>query len=218
MMVFKVVHVHTSIQTSLVDVQCLPGRLSYSCPLTHRMPRQPPPAQARLGVPLAEEKFEGPCTTISFLGIVLDFEKLEAHLPEDKLTLIKGVLAEWLSKSSVTKRELLSLIGHLSFAAKVVPPGRTFLRRMIDLSTTQQRLDATITLTHSFRKDLHWWHRFFDSWNDRSFLLSPKWLANTTVQLFTDSSGSIGYGAYFRARWFQGKWLPADQDKSIQCK
>ena len=172
----------------------------------------------QIGVPLAEEKLEGPSTSISFLGIVLDSEQLEARLPDDKLSLVKETLVEWLPKLSATKRELLSLIGHLSFAAKVVPPGRTFLRRMIDLSTSQKRLDATITLTHSFRKDLHWWHSFLDSWNGRSFLLSPKWLANTTLQLFTDSSGSIGYGAIFLSHWFQGRWASADQRKSIQWK
>ena len=102
---------------------------------------------ARLGVPLAEEKLEGPSTTILFLGIILDSVHLEAHLPADKLEGIKIALAEWSSKRTATKREL-SLIGHLSFAAKVVPPARTFLRRMIDLSSSQPTLDSTITLNH----------------------------------------------------------------------
>lgn len=171
-----------------------------------------------IGVPLAEEKFEGPASTISFLGILLDTERLEARLPEDKLSSIKELITEWLIKPSATKRELLSLIGHLSFAAKVVPPGRTFLRRMIDLSTSEQGLDTVITLDDSFCKDLHWWHSFLDSWNGRSLLLSPKWLANSTLQLFTDSSGSIGYGAYFQKLWFQGRWTPSNQGMSIQWK
>ena len=171
-----------------------------------------------IGVPLAEEKFEGPATIISFLGILLDSERLEARLPEDKLSSVKEALTEWLSNPSATKRELLALIGTLSFAAKVVPPGRTFLRRMIDLSTTEQHLDARITLEDSFGKDLHWWHSFLESWNGRSLLLSPKWLPNTTLQLFTDSSGSIGYGAFFKLHWFQGRWTPSNQCMSIQWK
>ena len=38
-----------------------------------------------LGVPLALEKVEGPSTTISFLGILLDTVRMDIRLPEDKL-------------------------------------------------------------------------------------------------------------------------------------
>ena len=29
-----------------------------------------------------------------------------------------------------------------------------------------------------------------------------------SLQLFTDASGSIGFGGYLAGRWFQGRWLP----------
>ena len=38
-----------------------------------------------LGVPLALKKVEGPSTTISFLGIILDTIRMEIRLLEDKL-------------------------------------------------------------------------------------------------------------------------------------
>ena len=175
-------------------------------------------AFAHTGVPLAEEKLEGPSTSMCFLGVTLDSVLLEARLPNDKLLTLKSSLTSWSSKQTVTKRELLSLIGHLSFAAKVVPPGRTFLRRMIDLSTSQSRLDSTIELDEAFSKDLNWWRTFLETWNGRNFLLSPKWTSNISLQLSTDSSGSIGYGAYFQSSWFQGRWNADQQDKSIQWK
>lgn len=46
-----------------------------------------------LGVPLAVEKIEGPCTSLTFLGIVLDTVKMEARQatlhppPSDKLVI-----------------------------------------------------------------------------------------------------------------------------------
>ena len=171
-----------------------------------------------LNIPIAEDKLEGPATVLPFLGILLDTQRLEARLPPDKLAQIKDAIASWLSKSVATKRDLLSLIGLLSFAAKVIPPGRTFLRRMIDLATTMASLDTTITLTASFTQDLTWWHDFIDTWNGRSFFMSPKWLPNTALELYTDSSGSIGYGAYFQGHWFNGKWCANDLPKSIQWK
>ena len=114
----------------------------------------------RLGVPLAEDKVDGPSTTVPFLGIMLDSVRLEARLPLDKLARIKQELQTWSAKETAGKRELLSLIGTLSFAAKIVPPGRTFLCRMIDLSSDEPNLNSTITLDDSFKLDLAWWRSF----------------------------------------------------------
>ena len=121
----------------------------------------------RLNIPIAKEKFEGPSTSIVFLGISLDTEKLEAKLPPEKLDSIRAELARWLEQSSCTKRQLQSLIGLLSFAAKVVPPGRTFLRRMIDLTTSVPHTEDIISLSEPFKKDLMWWHQFVAQWKGR---------------------------------------------------
>lgn len=172
----------------------------------------------RLHIPTADEKQEGPATIIVFLGILLNKEQLEARLPSDKLTQIKAELVAWLTKKTCTKRELQSLIGLLSFAAKVVPPGRTFLRRMIDISTSVPFSDDTITLTDDFTKDMQWWHLFIDDWNGKSFFMYPKWITSTTLKLFTDSSGTIGYGAYFDKKWLQGRWSEDQINNSIQWK
>ena len=88
-----------------------------------------------LGVPLAREKVEGPSTCLPFLGIELDTCLMEMRLPQEKLERLKATVAEWIPKKAATKRQLQSLIGQLVHAAKVVIPGRIFLRRMIDLST-----------------------------------------------------------------------------------
>ena len=172
----------------------------------------------RLHIPTADEKQEGPATLITFLGILLDTEKLEARLPPEKLAQIKTELITWLTKKACTKRELQSLIGLLSFAAKVVPPGRTFLRRMINTMTVVPLPEDTITLTEDFRRDVHWWNLFIDDWNGRSFFMHPKWIPSTTLKLFTDSSDTIGYGAYFDKKWFQGHWSEDQINNSIQWK
>ena len=104
-----------------------------------------------LGVPLAEDKMEGPSTIQEYLGILLHSSLLETCLPPVKLQDIHSSLAQWSGCQHSSKRELLSLIG---FAAQVVPTGRTFLRRMINLSTTAANLHDTITLSDDFRWDL----------------------------------------------------------------
>ena len=59
---------------------------------------------------------------------------MQLSLDQDKLGRILSLVLSWRSKHASTKRELKSLIGHLSHAATVVQHGRTFLRQMIDLS------------------------------------------------------------------------------------
>ena len=80
-----------------------------------------------LGVPIAEDKLVGPTTTITYLGIEIpDSVAMTIRLPADKLQQIKAIIKQWLRRRKCTKRELLSLIGLLAFAAKVVKQGRMF--------------------------------------------------------------------------------------------
>ena len=93
-----------------------------------------------LGVPLAVNKLVGPSTLVTYLGIQIDSASLIISLPENKLLKLVHMLVAWDAKLTCAKRELLSLVGSLSFACKVVKPCCTFLRRLIDLSTTQSEL------------------------------------------------------------------------------
>ena len=105
----------------------------------------------RLGVPLAVEKREGPAQVLVFLGIILDSVRMELRLPEEKLQRMSSMVEEWLPRRSCTKKELLSLMGHLQHAARIVKPGRPFLRRMIDLSSSTQELHHHIRLRGEFK-------------------------------------------------------------------
>ena len=73
-----------------------------------------------LGLPLATEKVESPSTLLVFLGILLDSTKMEMRLPDQKLQNLKTTITDWLEKKAATKRDMLSLIGPLSYATKVV--------------------------------------------------------------------------------------------------
>ena len=79
-------------------------------------------------------KIEGPSTQLTFLGIVIDTNSMTVGIsPEHKEDLLSSI--QFLrKKNKCTKHQLLSLVGKLSFACKVVPAGRIFLRHLIDLS------------------------------------------------------------------------------------
>ena len=85
---------------------------------------------ARLKVPVATEKLEGPTRTLTFLGIEMDMVAMSLRLPMEKMTELKLLVASWVGRRFCTLKELESLVGKLQHACKVVRPGRTFLRRM----------------------------------------------------------------------------------------
>ena len=118
-----------------------------------------------LGIPVAEEKCEGPATIIAFLGILIDKIQWQLRLPDDKLRDLLSELHSWADRRKCTKRELLSLIGKLSFAAKVVPAGRLFFRRLINLSTKARRLHHYLHINAASRMDILWWKEFLPIWN-----------------------------------------------------
>ena len=63
-----------------------------------------------LGIPLAIEKLEGPSQCITFLGITLDMQCMEAQLPSNKLLRIHNQLSAWLTQKRQPKgRSYLSL-------------------------------------------------------------------------------------------------------------
>ena len=82
----------------------------------------------QLGVPLAEDKIEGPTQSIKFLGIQLSSNPLTVSLPPDRLQALPGKLGSVLgSKCICDLNSLESLVGHLVHATKVYPLGKTFL-------------------------------------------------------------------------------------------
>ena len=173
---------------------------------------------ARLGVPLAYNKLEGPATDLAFLGIVLDTVKLELRLPEEKLQRLGGMITLWQGKKSCLKKELLSLIGHLQHATRIVKPGRAFLRRMINLASTVSELTHHIRLRSGFKSDLMWWASFLKEWNGIS-MMSSLGRHTPSITLTSDASGAGGCGAFTSmGQWFRCEWQGAWTDVHITAK
>ena len=155
---------------------------------------------SQLGVPLAPDKLVGPSQVLTYLGIEIDSVNSQIRLPTNKLSELLSSLSVWKDRKKCTKKELLSLIGGLSFACKVVKCGRIFLRRLIDLSTTVHRLHHHISINSEARKDIQWWVEFLPSWNGIE-LFQDEFVSSDDIELFTDASG-FGLGGYFNGQWF----------------
>lgn len=75
-----------------------------------------------VGVPLVEKKTEVPATRLTFLGIQLDTVQWSSSLLVDKLVSLKDFLGDTLEKKKCTLRQIQAILGHLSFACRVIFP------------------------------------------------------------------------------------------------
>ena len=112
----------------------------------------------RINAPIKPKKVVPPTTKLIFLGIVIDTTTMTTSIDDDhkasileKLQLIRSS-----KKRTCTKRQLLSLIGKLSFVCKVVPAGCILLCRLIDLSMTVQHPHHHLPITLEAKYDLAW--------------------------------------------------------------
>ncbi len=172
----------------------------------------------RLGLPLHPDKTVGPSTRLTVLGIELDTILQIARLPPTKLQDLKLLLRDWSSRKWCTRVQLESLIGKLHHACLVVWPGRTFLRRMINLLCAFRSQDHPIRLNVEFRLDLLWWIEFIEEWNGTNFFLLPGLMPVADLVVTSDAAGSIGYGALYRQQWFNQHWMPSQRPLSIAYK
>ena len=172
----------------------------------------------RINAPVKDEKVVPPTTKLTFLGIVIDTEKMTASISDERKTLMLEELQSFSTRKKCTKRQLLSLIGKLSFACKVVPAGRIFLRRLIDLSMTVKCLHHHIRISQEAQRDIIWWQDFLSTWSGSSLILNTHWTISPSMNLYTDASGSEGWGAFWSGRWLQSHWSPAQLVKPILWK
>lgn len=161
-----------------------------------------------LGVPLSEAKTVGPVTRLEFLGITLDSVRMEASLPGEKLERIRAIAASFVPECLVTKRRLLSLLGHLNFAMRVIPQGRSFISRLLDLASSVPGLHDVLSLDDGCRSDLRFWSRLLDDWNGISFFYDDVVYSSDSLRFYTDAAPSAGFGGYFQGQWFAGHWPP----------
>ena len=159
-------------------------------------------------VPMVAAKTLGPSQVLEFMGIVLDSQRMEARLPDDKLARIRQLLDAFTGRHSARLVDRQSLIGTLQFACKVKVPGRTFLQCMINLTRGVSNRFHYIRLNKELSHNIKLWKAFLTHWNGRSFFLDTAFTSTPDLELYTDAASMVGFGGYFNSKWFQGRWPP----------
>ena len=198
------------------QIHYLDDFLFFSLPASATNPLQSAMAMLEyLGVPVAREKVEGPACRVTFLGIVIDTVAFELRLPHTKIEKLQGLLEAWTGSKAHTRKELESLLGHLSHAASVVRPGRTFLRKLFALLHGAKAPHHFVRMSAGARADLAWWKCFLSSWNGSSLIPLPK----ISHDIFSDASGTYGCAAILdTSQYIQLEWPASARSLDISVK
>ena len=158
-----------------------------------------------IGLPLAAHKTVGPTRVISFLGIEINTIKGTCNLPPEKLEKYLELVNSALSWEKISMRDAKSLIGKLNFASAVIPAGRTFLRRMYELTVGKYCPNRKVRLKSKQKKDLRVWRDFLENHRGKTFLAAiPEFKPFFTT--FESDSCPSGYAGICHPLWFQGKF------------
>ena len=160
------------------------------------------------------QKVSSPTTVLEFLGIVIDSDLMQLRISKDRLEAVIAELSKWIGRTHAQKREILSLVGKLTFVSRVVRSGRTFVRRMIDTAKKVKLLHHKIYLSKDFKADVEWWLMYLPTWNGISVFYEDEWVSSDAMDLFTDASDQAVSG-YFNRSWFV---LPVSTQHSINWR
>lgn len=153
-----------------------------------------------MGVPLAAEKTTKPSTIVTFLGITLNTATETASLPPDKIQKLTAKLDRLISNRRATIKELQSALGSLNYCCSIIPHGRAFCRRIIEVLKTKQKAGPNyFNVPYECVQDLLVWKIFISHFNSIPFRPRDR-LTQYTVH--TDSAKSVGMAVIFGSRWY----------------
>ena len=154
-----------------------------------------------LGIQEAEEKSVEPTTRMEFLGNMVDTKKFTLEVSPDRKKELFELIQKFKNKEELTKKQLQSLIGKLSFVTNCVRPGRIFLNRMLEKLRSCSNL---VKIDVEFRRDLIWWEEFLPKFDGISLL----WLRDEHPhnQLMASDASMVGGGGTHKEEFFHIKF------------
>ena len=128
---------------------------------------------------------------MEFLGIVYNTRTMQMSISAEKRDRMKRLLARGLMGGTVTTEQYESIVGKLSYAAQLMWPAKSFLRRMRDrlqqVIAQHGRRQYLIILTEWEKKDWRWWIKYMDTISHVSILqlYNPR---RPTDEIFVDGA------------------------------
>ena len=161
--------------------------------------------------PVSMEKTFWGSTVLVFLGLMLDTENQVVCIPADKISKAMEMIDYFIDcrNKKVTVLQVQSLCGFLNFLCRCVMPGRVFTTRLYSLIAGSDKLKQHhhVRVKEENRLELMVWKVFLSRpevfcipFAECGVILASE------VNMFSDSSGKISFGAICNDSWMYGKW------------
>ena len=156
----------------------------------------------RLGFAVNYNKVIGPSHQLVFLGVQIDTWEYTLTLPQGKLRDLLEEAGRVAGLKQITKRELQSIVGKLSWASQCIYGGRAHLRRIIDRINVLGAPHHKTRVTEGIREDLRWWIENVRIFNGSIPIVESRPVTHVCI----DASGD-GAGGYTGGDWYHLPWL-----------
>lgn len=145
-----------------------------------------------------------PSQSAKYLGFILNSSSMTVALPDDKCLKLGNLCKSFLSKSTVTARQLAELIGSLVACIPAVPYGMLYTKRLerskfLALSKNRLNFNVKLKLEASDFEDISWWIRNLPG------ACAPIRTDSFDFEIFSDAS-LTGWGVYSQGSTANGLW------------
>ena len=166
-----------------------------------------------LGLEESVKKAEAPAQEMIYLGVMFDTVNMEMRVPPEKLAEIKSEIGGWSRKSTITRKNLQSLLGKLFWVSRVVRLARIFMGRLLqqlrDMSNMGE--NKKVRLSDNSRKDLKWWSRYLEHFNgitmiieEDPFTLELSQMLDRPHDVYAGDATPVGGGGWYgKEYWSQ---------------
>ena len=177
-----------------------------------------------LGLEESTKKAESPSNQMTYLGVMFDSSKMQMRVPPDKLAEIKAEIGQWARKTTITKKNLQSLLGKLFWVSRVVRFARVFMGRMLQQLRTMAGVgdNVKVKLADESRKDLQWWNRYLDHFNgvqliidEDPFPLELNQMLDRPFEVCAGDATPTGGGAWYGNQYWCRQLPKENQDLDI---
>ena len=109
-----------------------------------------------LGLKESPKKAEAPSKKMIYLGIEFDTSAMIMSVPAEKLADLKEEIQRWVKKTTISKKDLQSLLGKMFWVSKVIRFSRPFMGRLLQLLRTMASSgpNSKMKLSGEARKDI----------------------------------------------------------------
>ena len=165
-----------------------------------------------ISFPVSMEKTFWGTTQLVFLGLLIDTIRQCVCIPIDRVTKAVDLIESILDKKSgkVTLHQLQKVCVFLNFLGRCVIPGRAFTRRLYAYTANDKlKPHHHIRVNGEMREDLRMWLTFLQHPTVfcRPFLDFSAVLVADEIDMYSDASGKIGFGAFCGTAWMHKTFI-----------